>query len=255
MNSIKNWNGDDVEIAESRGRVRALINPFENMIGTKITPWPPVEIVQKIYQSGHLRDFNEEEQKRLCETLGYYTDLQSLHSEDAIVWSVFGTICRFSCEIQKKWISGFLKIMKLDKYDLDKPEIFLWRRFNHPETLGARGPEIDFGINAGKIVILGEAKWKSRIIRRQGKKRNLNQLQIREKWLDEIGSKVFPEAEKIIVVVGLEELENYYFENIGTYSQNCHFVSWEALCDLSSHPLFKEIQKYLKWKKDNSKLE
>jgi len=97
---MQDWNGNIVEFVRSKGGKVALLNPRDNLISTRISPWPPVEIVQKFYQSRQLRAFNEMEKEMLTTKLGYYTDLQSINSEDAITWSVFGTISKMSEKVR-----------------------------------------------------------------------------------------------------------------------------------------------------------
>jgi hypothetical protein len=47
-------------------------------------PWPPPPVVQKLYESRQSRAFAEPELAAAIEVLGFYSDLQSLNSEDAI---------------------------------------------------------------------------------------------------------------------------------------------------------------------------
>lgn len=67
-------------MAESAGGVLAVANPWDNLVRTGIVPWPPPEIVQKLYKSTQLRAFCGENKSVAQGSLGYYSDLQSLHS-------------------------------------------------------------------------------------------------------------------------------------------------------------------------------
>lgn len=58
--------------------------------------WPPPEIVQKLNKSNHKLAFMGKIFADPKFTLGFNSDLQSIHSEDAITWSVFGTAEIFS---------------------------------------------------------------------------------------------------------------------------------------------------------------
>jgi len=143
---IKDWNGKEIPLAVSKGGVRVVAHPFDNLIQTGCDPWPPSEIIQKLYESRQVRAFDGD-QRAICESgLGYYCDLQSLNSEDAITWSVFGTVALSQKHLLEKWLGDLFHLLDLDDATTDKAEIFLWRRIPHPDTLVSGGPEIDFGI-------------------------------------------------------------------------------------------------------------
>jgi len=80
-----------------------------------------------------------------------------LHSEDAITWSVFGTIAYSTLSKRENWVSQFFKLLNISDAVSTNAVIFLWRRIPHPDTLVAGGPEIDFGIITDNALILGEA--------------------------------------------------------------------------------------------------
>ncbi|MEI9477028.1 MAG: hypothetical protein WCO26_10685 [Deltaproteobacteria bacterium] len=102
---MKNWNNREIEVARSEGGVLAVLNPFDNLISTGTAPWPPAEVLQKLYLSQHVKAFTGADLEKAKRSLGYYCDLQSIHSEDAITWSVFGTVARSEHPIRNKWVS------------------------------------------------------------------------------------------------------------------------------------------------------
>ena len=51
--------------------------------------WPPAPIVQKLIKSNHTP---HEHDSLLTHHLGYYCDLQSINSEDALTWNYFGPL-------------------------------------------------------------------------------------------------------------------------------------------------------------------
>ena len=79
------WNGRAIPVARSKGGVKAVSHPYDNLIRTGFTAWPPPEIVQKLYKSRQSRAFDGKDLDVATSGLGYYCDLQSLHSEDANV--------------------------------------------------------------------------------------------------------------------------------------------------------------------------
>ena len=167
---MKDWNGKEIKAAKSKGGVIVVQNPWENLIRTGFSIWPVPEIIQKLYESRQKRAFQGEQKTIATQSLGYYCDLQSIHSEDAITWSVFGPILYSSLEIRSRWTRDFLSLLKIKSPKTRKTNIFLWRRIPHPDTLVPGGPEIDFGILTEDTVVLGESKWRSKVAEKQGKK-------------------------------------------------------------------------------------
>jgi len=99
-----------------------------------------------LYQSRQIRAFDEPIQTEIKRVLGFYTDLQSVHSEDAITWSFFGTIAHFDLSIRCAFVKSFVNLLELPLSSPKTANIWLWRRIPHPDTLVSGGPEIDFGI-------------------------------------------------------------------------------------------------------------
>ena len=249
IKKMKNWNQQEVEFAISRGGVIALANPYDNLITTGIEPWPPSEIVQKLYKSSHAKDFDDNQKEKLTEYLGYYSDLQSIHSEDAITWSVFGTVAHSSNEVRNKFTYDLLQNLGIHPEPIENTEIFLWRRIPHPENLNSCGPEIDFGIYTGDILLLGEAKWKSPVDSTQGKNKDKNQIQLRVEFLTKYGSILYPKVRQF-VVLGVSITNNI----TGNHTDNsvlCLSKNWDEICGFDSHPNHCELQRYLVWKRKN----
>jgi len=113
MESILNWKGDPIEVTRSRGGTLATANPSDNLVTASIVPWPPPEIVQKLCESRHGRDFDELEHRALARTLGFYCNLQSLHSEDALTWSVFGTLAYADQQAKCAFIGSLLSVLTI----------------------------------------------------------------------------------------------------------------------------------------------
>lgn len=248
---MKNWNQQKVEILKSKGGVIALANPYDNLIITGVTPWPPSEITQKLYQSRQARAFSEEQKEILKKYNGYYSDLQSIHSEDAITWSVFGTVAHSQNNIQNKFVYDLLQRIGIQSKQVENTEIFLWRRIPHPDTLVSGGPEIDFGILTQDTLLLGEAKWKSSVGTAQGKNKDKDQIQLRVEFLQKYAPKFYP-AVKQFVVLGVG-LINDVTENYFDHSVKCIGTTWSEICSLESHPNHSELLRYLSWKREYTK--
>lgn len=248
---MKNWNQKEVEILTSKGGVIALANPYENLVTTGVEPWPPAELVQKLYQSRQTRAFSEDQKKILQKFNGYYSDIQSIHSEDAITWSVFGTIAHAPSEKRNEFVSELFQVLGLSYENIRNCEIFLWRRIPHPDTLVSGGPEIDFGILTNDTLLLGEAKWKSSVGATQGKNKDKNQIQLRVEFMQKYATKLYPGVRHFVVLgVGLN---NDVIEDHTDGTVKCIGTTWNTICNLASHPNHDELQKYLTWKIENTK--
>ena len=96
MTTRQNWHGEPMKVARSSGGVLAAVNPSHHVIRTGIRPWPAPKLIQKIYQSRQARAFSGDEHRLATATLGFYSDLQSIHNEDAITWSTWRSQPAFS---------------------------------------------------------------------------------------------------------------------------------------------------------------
>jgi hypothetical protein len=106
---MKDWNHNEIAIARSKGGVIVTAHPYANLIRPDCVSWPLPEITQKLYQSEQIRAFTGTDEQVCTSGLGYYCNLQSIHSEDAIKWSVFGALVPQPLNrIGLPYFSGFL---------------------------------------------------------------------------------------------------------------------------------------------------
>lgn len=184
--------------------------------------------------------------------LGFYCDLQSLHSEDAITWSVFGTAARAPQSELEAWIADLISLLDLPDVKPSRAAVSLWRRIPHPDTLVPGGPEIDVSISTENALILGEAKWLSSVGAAQGKKKDKDQIQLRGEFLRDYAPKLYP-AYSEYMVLGVSLFERAF---VDTTPEGIAFrsVTWEKICSLPSHPRAEEVQRYVNWKRHNTKM-
>lgn len=248
--SMRDWNGKEIESAISKGGVRVVAHPFDNLISTGCLPWPPSEILQKLYKSRQVRAFHGDELAVCQSGIGYYCDLQSLNSEDAITWSVFGTVAREPRAQLQNWLADLLSLFDISEASPEHAELFLWRRVPHPDTLVSGGPEIDVGIITENAVIFCEAKWRSSVGAAQGKKKDKDQIQLRGEFLEKYASRFFPET-SVLAVVGLGLFPDHFNDTTppGVIFRCC---TWDKVCSLPSHPHADEVLRYFLWKLENS---
>lgn len=175
-----------------------------------------------------------------------------MHSEDAITWSVFGTIARSPQNILETWLRDLFRLIDLPDANTDNADISLWRRIPHPDTLVPGDPEIDVGITTSNTVILGEAKWLSGIGAAQGKARDKDQIQLRGEFLAKYGAGIFPDRPHK-VVLGISLLPNA-FKDTTPEGVSLRTTSWQHLSTILSHPLADELTRSVGWKMINSKM-
>lgn len=237
---IKNWNNADIEIVESKGGVKATINPYDNLIKTNISPWPPPEILSKLYLSNHQNSFDNS----IVWGLGYYSDIQSLNSEDAITWSYFGTLAYADTNVKSKFLQNLCNLLEFNYNGTNEQVgISLWRRIPHPDTLVSGGPELDFTIQSEKVLLFGEAKWLSGISINQGKKKDKDQIELRDEFLKKYSRRIFPDLITANVLCLSFNTSNH---------QSALNLTWQDLIYAKIHPLNDELIRYYEWKKNLS---
>lgn len=253
---MEDWNNKPIEIGKSKGGVIALSHPFDNLIRSGIELWPTPEIIQKMYKSYHSDAFENDNLRIITDRLGYYCDLQSIHSEDALTWNVFGTVKYSSEEHRIEFVRELLEKIDFPHVKISDVAIWLWRRIPHPDNLVSGGPEIDFGIRANKICIIGEAKWLSGLGKKQGKKKDKNQIDLRIEFIRKYGNLTFQGIDDFIVL-GLSlqpEIDNSYDISCSHSKVHLKNMSWETICNFSSHPCREELINHYHWKKQYSKM-
>ncbi len=148
MPFLPDWRGREVEVAVSAGGVLALAIPWDNMVRTGVSPWPPPELLQKVYQSRQVRAFVGADNAAATRVLGFYSDLQSIHSEDAITWSVFGPVSYAAREVRAGFVCDLLGLIDVPCDPFETATVWLWRRLPHPDTLVPGGPDASLLLSA-----------------------------------------------------------------------------------------------------------
>lgn len=241
--TMKDWDSREIRIATSKGGKISVCDYEDNVIIPHHSIWPHPDIVKKLYKSEHSKDFDAPALSELSKKLGFYCDLQSLRSEDAITWSVFGTLHYFTKESQVQFVNSLLDTIN-EKLQVNDCSIQLWTRIAHPDTLVSGGPELDFQIVSDKVVLFGESKWTAKVAEEQGKEKDKNQLQLRGEYQQKYGNRIFHKADRLIVLaVGLSEQR----------SHNYPYITWEEICNKTQHPLKNEIKSYYLWKKEHGR--
>ena len=241
---IEHWNGHSIEAARSRGGVLALARVRDGLVDA--APWPPASIIQKLYQSRQAHSFDIEELEIVTRELGYYCDLQSIHSEDAITYNFFGIVGEQSPSV----LNWMLERLGIDGKTTEC-EVSCWRRIPHPYTLVSGGPELDALMVGDRAVIAVEAKWRSSEGKRQGKDGTKTQLQLRSEWFAKHGRRIF--GDRTMIVLGVSGFDD---DLVMPLPDDPRIVmatlSWRDLTECRHHPYIDEYTRYYRWKVENS---
>ena len=136
MRTVQDWKGLTIQLGESVGGVRAFAEPSAGLVRGGVAPWPAPEVIQKLYKSRQQRAFRGEDLDCVTSHFGHYTDLQSVHSEDAITWHVFGPVAHAGADVRSAFFRELLSLMGMVD-ESRSVEICLWRRRRRHPAPGA----------------------------------------------------------------------------------------------------------------------
>lgn len=241
---VQDWNGRQVGAGRSRGGVLALAKVSDGLIEAE--SWPPSSVVQKLYRSRAEASFDGVDLETVTSDLGYYCDLQSIHSEDVITYNFFGTTGDRSTDVLN-WLTDRLELPGGN----NECEITLWRRIPHPDTLVSGGPELDAILIGDKTVIIVEAKWKSSEGKGQGKSGTKTQLQLRNEWFAKYGRQTFGDRRMVILGVTAYDDDMVLPEPDAQWIEMA-MLTWRDLTECDPHPHVEEYARYYRWKVTHS---
>lgn len=248
MKTIPHWTGSgELVVAESKSGVLVTQHPFDNLVRGAVTPWPPPEIVQKLY-SGRWRGATRADDRAATKALEHYCALQSLNSEDAITWSFFGPLSYASDEERRQFASKLLARLG-ESVPPGPATVWLWRRVPHPEkTASTGGPEIDFGVQMGATVVLGEAKWNSSLGRGQGVGKDKTQLDLRQAYCAGLGLRALSDVNRWIILGVSRTADPLLSGDQRDKRIGVSNITWRELAELYPPQKRDELLAYLQWK-------
>jgi hypothetical protein len=246
---VADWNGREIEIVRSKGGVHAVCDFNDNLIRDDRLPWPPPPIVQKLYASTHAKAFADDLPAAEA-TLGHYSDLQSLNSEDAITWSYFGPFLVEAPAARARFLNWLLEQVDLSVFARStRCGIDLWRRIPHPEKPeSSGGPELDVVLDGDAAVVFAEAKWLSKEATNQGLSKAKGQLELRRDFLGKIGRRIYGERGLVVIGIVLDE-PLAAVTPPDAHGVHTASIRWEELAQFPKHPKRDEFRRYLAWKR------
>lgn len=248
------WLNRPIKLARSAGGVYAFENPWDGVIRGDVTPWPPPELVQKLYRSRQQRAYRDEDLATATATHGYYADLQSIHSEDAVTWSLFGPLAYSCSAVRSAYVADLCSFLFGKDQERIAAHLWLWRRLPHPDTLVSGGAEIDFGIQTPRLLLLGEAKWLSQIGAAQGVDGTKDQIQLRVDFCEKYGPKLYPGVERFVVLLVSMCLGTLTKVQRDLSSERVIVTeaTWDQIGMLTSNPWREEFLAHLSWRQAHS---
>jgi hypothetical protein len=241
------WNGRPLRVARSRGGVVAICDVRRALLYDKEAGWPPPALRPKLKRSSQISAFDPPGSAELQEFLGFYCDLQSIASEDAITWGFFGPFLTASQDARARLLDWLLELADVQHDPNTTCDIRLWRRLPHPDTgKSSHGPEPDFALYGNRAIVLGEAKWSAKEDKKQGVLGSTTQMQMRrDSLLDEASERVDDPRLVALGIVLSESLEPAPPDAAGIETQ---IVEWHELAAYPDHPTGGELARYYAWK-------
>jgi hypothetical protein len=253
MRNIPHWTkANTLRVAESKGGVLVTTHPDDNVVRS-VRPWPPPELLQKYYASFRFDGRTPEDSEAARSGLGHYCDLQSLNSEDAVTWSFFGNLAYAQASDRLTVFNRILESIGAETV-VEPPVAWLWRRIPHPEKPeSSGGPEIDFAFLSESTLVLGEAKWNSRLGQGQGINGNRSQLYLRANYCDTQAAKALPSV-KHFIVLGVGRSASVFDGSDSALNTTASIkqLSWEQVRQCFPKELTAELGDYLDWKSQYS---
>jgi hypothetical protein len=244
---VLDWDSRPVRVARSRGGVMALCDVRRALLHDPRGEWPPSALKPKLKRSAQIKAFDPPGSADLQECLGFYCDLQSVASEDAMTWSFFGPFLSAAGMAQARLLNWLLDLAGVEHEPNATCEIRLWRRLPHPDTgQTRRGPEPDFALYGDRCLVLGEAKWSTKEDRTQGVFGTTSQMEMRRQSLAAEAHECGGEAQLVALGIVLSEsLEAPPPDADGIATR---IVEWKALARYPDHPTGDEFAAYYEWK-------
>jgi hypothetical protein len=248
LTALLDWNDKSIMAVRSKGGVFAFPDYADNLIHSDQGCWPPPEILQKLYKSEKLWAFPEDDQHYLSEKLGYYCDLQSVQSEDAIQWSYFGPLVNGNSKDRLHFALWLHAKLNLNCKEPASCSMAIWRRVPHPDNGTPNGPELDLLVTTDTFALAVESKWRSGEGRWQGLDGKGTQTQLRQRYLARFGKSIFGDCLFAVVFVVLDESQ--YSSGSAELPIEVFNIRWSELCQFSQHPRGEEVRRYYDWKRN-----
>ena len=260
MEQMIDWNGKPVEVLRSRGSGVPYVTSWQrNVIRPGSHGWPPSLVKQVRDRTAQRSWFSAGDAAKLAEELGVVSMFQSLHSEDALTWSWFGTLALADPEARvqtTQWLYDRLGLVASASRDV---HIDQWMRVTHPHELNSpSGPEVDARVDdPGQALIYVEAKWRAALGsgKGAGDGEREDQIVLRRGSMRRDPS-LASDANRLYVVLGVSndiaDLTPYDDAAEPALRRvEVRWLRWADLAECALHPHAEEFGRYLQWKQQH----
>lgn len=257
-----NWKGRNIQVARSgehfNGRM-AVLDFKDNLVAAAIPGFIPFPLLQKLARSVHEADYFGAARTAVTNRLGFYTDLQSLASEDALTFSYFSPI----------WLKGPMEVARFTDWlmrDLELPlrktataNVEFWRRINpHAQTAGRNGSEFDWAVQSANLLLLSENEFCGTQASNLGINCDLSQVEMLREYVIKWGAAVHPSVERFVILYitqcALAQSAVQEDLPIGRAWLHIRNLTWQHLSSYTGHPLGTEFGEYCDWRCTHAKL-
>jgi hypothetical protein len=252
MTVLYDWNAKPIETATSDGGTLLIANVFDALMRPTAGPWPPPPLVMQLGDGSPQRHpFGEELSASVSAPLGHYCAMQSINSEDALMWNWFGTLMAGTDAERVMFLNWLCDHVGLDEQWNANTScaIDLWRRIPHPYYPSADGPELDAVLDGDRSVVFVEAKWLSPEGTGRGPDgTRVGQIHLRQRFFERWGRSIYGEDRRLLVLgmtlagaLGPDHGPNQH--HIAVRS-----ITWSELAAYDQHPNGDEFARHLAWK-------
>lgn len=182
VTNLRHWTGRTVRAWPSRtSGVLYVEDVRDNLVFGQIGSEPlPEAVARKRSDTAQAAWFDATASAALAARDGSISRLQSVRSEDAVTWSLFGPLLAEPAGTRAAFLDALLGLAGIAVEASKVCEIELWKRQPHPDTGNtAHGPEADVILRSDRAVVCVEAKWGAKEGDGQGSARNMTQRDMR----------------------------------------------------------------------------
>ena len=254
ISEISDWNEKAIEACYNlESGLFATLHPNQNIVCKAQNAGQSSELKRKFTQRG--KDPNFSKEACLSNTnwsLGYYCDLQSIESAQAIAWSTFGLVSDSTSLIKYNWMLDFFKCLDLAGASADDAQFFFWRKLPSATKPSNLCPECDVMIATQNTLTVILCYWNN--IQTES---NANLIKEQIKKIDAFlfdEQKFNSTTERTFNILLVDQSTDIQKEDLqADLNYNFSTTTWNTLCGFKSHPLCEEIQRYYQWKCKHTK--
>lgn len=252
---IPNWKGRNIQVARSgeqfNGRM-AVVDFKDNLVAAAIPECIPFPLLQKLVRSVHEADYFGAARTAVTNLLDFYTDLQSLASEDAITFSYFGPIwLRGSTEVAR-FTDWLVRELELPLRKTATANMEFWRRIPHAQTAGRNGSEFDWAVQSANLLLFSENEFCGSHASNLGIRCDLSQVEMLREYVIKWGAALHPSVERFVIlyITPFALAQSAVQEDfpIGRAWLHIRNLTWQHLSSYRGHPLGTEFGEYFDWR-------